>query len=89
MRILFHLCGVIVFGCLFVMGKLMSEAHAEWTASFWRVPLPAQALGKIFLYSGKFFEVLAFIGALLEVVAVMILASGWIVDILFGLSFAS
>lgn len=89
MRILFHLGGVILFGCLFVLGKIMSEAHTEWAANLWRLPLPAQHLCKVFLYCGKMCEVLALIGGFLEVVAVMILASGWIIDAIVGLSLAS
>lgn len=89
MRIWLHVGGVIAFGFLFVLGKIMSEGHAEWAAFLWRIPLPAQHLCKLFLYTGKIFELLAFIGAFLEVVAVMILAGGWLIDILVGLSFAA
>jgi hypothetical protein len=89
MRIWFHLGGMIAFGCLFVLGRIMSEAHTQWATILWRLPLPAQLLCKIFLYSGKVFEVLALIGGFLEAVAVMILASGWIIDTIFGLSLAS
>lgn len=89
MRIWFHLGGVIVFGCLFILGKVMSEGRAEWAGYLWRIPVPAQHLCKIFLYSGKMFEMLALIGAFLEVVVVMILAGGWVIDLLVGVSFAS
>jgi hypothetical protein len=89
MRIWLHMGGVIAFGFLFVLSKLMSEGHVEWAAFLWRIPLPAQHLSKAFLYSGKIFEALAIVGAFLEMVVVMILAGGWVIDLLVSLSSGS
>ena len=38
-------------------------------------------VSKFFLYSGNFFEVVAVVGGFVEAVAVMVLASGWLVDL--------
>ena len=45
-------------------------------------------VSKIFLYSGKFFEAVAVVVGFVETVAVMVLASGWLIELVtaFGAS---
>lgn len=41
-------------------------------------------VGKVFLYSGKIFEGVAVVGGFVEAVAVMVLTSGLLFDVLVG-----
>ncbi len=49
-------------------------------------PFFSPSLSKLMFYSGTIFELLAFIDDFLELMIVMVLASGWAVDLLLGLS---
>jgi hypothetical protein len=81
MQIWRHLLGVVLSCALFLTGKLMVEGCRNWAAAFTRHAASSGRLSKIFLVSGKFFEVVALVGGFVETVAVMVLASGWLIDL--------
>lgn len=84
MRILVHIAGVLLFGCIFVLGKLMIDGREMCAHALNHIPIPASYthLCNFFLYSGRIFVGVAVVLGFLEVVAVMILTSGWIIDLL-------
>lgn len=80
MRILFHTSGLLVFICLFLMGKIAIERRAIW-ANFLTLRRPTQKrLSNIFLYTGTTFEVIASLFGFLEAVAMLVLMSGWVLE---------
>lgn len=85
MHILFHLGGAILFGCLFLLGKLMAEGHDVWAGGLSRIPLSANFLCKVLLFGGRILEVVACVGVFLETIAVMILLGGSLIDIFVGM----
>ena len=82
MRILFHLAGVLLFCCVFILGKLMIEGRELCAHALDLIPGSYVHLCKFFLYSGRIFVGLAVVLGFLEFVAVMILTSGWVIDLL-------
>jgi hypothetical protein len=81
MQIWRHLLGVVLCCALFLAGKLMADDCRKWAAVLTRHAASCGRVSKIFLYSGKFFEVVAVIGGFVEAVAVMVLASGWLFEL--------
>lgn len=82
MRILLHMAGVLLFCCLFVVGKLMIEGREMCAQAVAQIPGSYAHLCKFFLYSGRIFVGLAVVFGFVEVVVVMILTSGWVIDLL-------
>lgn len=82
MRILLHLAGVLLFCCLFILGRLMIEGREICAQTLAHIPCSYAHLCKFFLYGGRIFVGLAVVLGFIEFVAVMILTSGWVVDLL-------
>jgi hypothetical protein len=80
MQLLRHSLGVGLFFALFLAGRLMAADSLKWAGALTRHTASSGKVGKIFLLSGKFFEVVAVVGGFVEAVAVMVLASGWLID---------
>jgi hypothetical protein len=85
MHILLHLGTAILFGCLYLLGKLMIEGRELWAAGLSRISASAPCLCKVFLFGGRIFEVVASIGVFLETIAVMILVGGSLIDLFVGM----
>jgi hypothetical protein len=88
MPILRHSVGVATCCALFLAGKLVAEGGRSWAGKQAREPDSYGTVCKIFLYSGKFFEVVALVGGFIEAVAVMVLASGWLIELVTGFGLA-
>ncbi len=82
MYIFMHVAGVVLLFCLFLLGKMMAEGRETWAEALAGIPVRNAYLCNFFLYGGRIFEGVAMVWGLLEVVAVMILTSGWIIDML-------
>lgn len=80
MRILFHMAGVVISICLFLLGNLMIRNRGKFAKSLTHVPGSNKRLCNFFLYTGGTFEVIASVGGLLETVSVVLLTSGAIID---------
>jgi len=81
MQIWRHLLGMAICCVLFVAGKLMVEDCRRWAGALTSHAASSGRVSKIFLFSGKFFETVALIAGFIETVAVMVLASGWLIDL--------
>ena len=88
MQILRHTLGVAIFCALFLAGKLVAETGQNRVGKLAHKSETDGAVGKFFLYSGRFFEAVAFVGGFIEAVAVMVLASGWLIDLVTGFGLA-
>lgn len=82
MRILLHMAGVVLFCCLFILGRVLIEGREMCAQALAHIPGSYTYLCKIFLYSGRIFIGIAILLGFIEVVVVMILTSGWVVDLL-------
>ncbi len=80
MQIWRHLLGVALCCALFLAGRLMVEDCRKWAGVLTRHAASSGRVSKIFLYGGKFFETVAVIAGFVESVAVMVLASGWLIE---------
>ncbi len=87
-QILRHCLGLAIFCALYFAGKLAVTDGQRWGRERARKADSEGGVGKFFFYSGRFFEVVAFVGGFIEAVAVMVLASGWLIDLLMGFSLA-
>ena len=85
MRILRHSLGMAICCAMFLAGKLVAERGRRWDRNLARRPDSYIAVSKIFFFSGKFVEVVAFVAGFIEAVAVMVLASAWLYDLVAGL----
>jgi len=79
MQIWRHLLGVMVSCALFVAGKLMVAGGHRLAGALAQRAVSSGVVSKFFVTAGKFFEVVAVVGAFVETVAVMVLASGWLI----------
>jgi len=86
LQILRHSLGLLIFCTLFMAGRLVAADGRRWMVA--RRAGSESEVGKVFLYSGKIFEVVAVVGGFVEAVAVMVLTSGLIFDVLTGYGFA-
>ena len=84
MQILRHLMGVALCLTLFIAGNLMVLSGRKRAGALTRRATTSGRLSKFFLCSGKIFEVVAVIAGFVETVAVMVLASGWLIDFVIG-----
>jgi hypothetical protein len=82
MRILLHMTGVLLFCCVFVAGKLMIEGREICAQALAQIPGSYAHLCKFFLYCGRIFVGLGVVLGFIEVVVVIILTSGWVIDLL-------
>ncbi len=80
MRILFHMTGIVISICLFLLGNLMIRDRGRFAKSLTRLPGSNERLSNFFLYAGRTFKVIASVGGLLETVSVVLLTSGAIID---------
>ena len=85
MRILFHITGLGLSICLFLLGSLVAKRSGRLASALTHTPTSNDRLCKFFQYSGGTFKVVASIGGLLECVSVVVLTSGVIIDVLMGL----
>jgi hypothetical protein len=74
------LLGVALCVALFLAGRLMVEDCRKWAGALTRRAASSGRVSKFFLYCGKFFETVAVVAGFVETVAVMVLASGWLID---------
>ncbi|HEX8711956.1 MAG TPA: hypothetical protein VF730_08795 [Terracidiphilus sp.] len=86
MRIFTHLAGVVLLCCVFLLGKLMVDRRENWAIALSHSPDSGNRLCNFFLYGGRTVEWVAAISAFLEAVAVMILMSGWVIDLVVGMA---
>jgi len=84
MQIWRHLVGVVLCLTLFVAGNLMVVSGRKRAKALTQRAATSGRMSKFFLYSGKIFEVVAVIAGFVETVAVMVLASGWLIDLVTG-----
>lgn len=80
MRILFHMTGVFLSICLFLLGNLLIRNRGKYAQCFPRSLGSNERRCNFFLYAGRTFEVVASVGGLLETVSVVLLTSGVIID---------
>ncbi len=85
MRILFHITGLVLCICLFLLGNFMAKRSGRLASALTHTPVSNERLCKFFQYSGGTFKAVASIGGLLESVSVVVLTSGVLIDILMGL----
>lgn len=80
-QVLRHSLGVALFFALFLVGRLMVVDARRWADTLMRRSSISRRVSKIFLFAGKMFEVVAVVGGFVEAVAVMVLASGWLIEL--------
>lgn len=76
MLVLKYLAGVLVFCGVFFLGKSMIEHSNGWASAFARRDCQFEASvtqRKIFIYSGRIFQLVAVIGAFIDAVSVLVL----------------
>jgi hypothetical protein len=84
MRILFHITGLGLCICLFLLGNFIVKRSGRLASALTHAPDSNDRLCKFFQYSGGTFKVVASIGGLLESVSVVVLTSGVLIDALMG-----
>lgn len=85
MLILRHFLGVVFFCGVFLLGKLMVAYDHKWSGVLTlHNPIGSARLGNFFLYGGKILQGAAAVLGFVEVVAVMFLISGWLIELLLG-----
>ncbi len=87
-QILRHSLGLAIFCALYFAGKFAVADGQKWSRERTRKADLEGGVGKFFLYGGRFFEVVAFVGGFIEAVAVMVLASGWLINLVTGFGLA-
>lgn len=87
-QILRHSLGLAIFCALYFAGRLAVTDGQRWGRERTPKADSESAAGNFFLYGGRFFEVVAFVGGFIEAVAVMVLASGWLIDLVTGFGVA-
>jgi hypothetical protein len=80
MRIFMHALWAVLLFCLFLLGKVMVDKRENWAIALADSADSGNCLCNFFLYGGRIVESVAAVWAFLEVVAVMILMGGWIID---------
>jgi hypothetical protein len=85
MRILFHITGLGLCICLFLLGSFIVKRSGRLATALTHTPDSNDRLCKFFQLSGGTFKVVASIGGLLESVSVVVLTSGVLIDVLMGL----
>lgn len=84
MLILRHIFRIVLCCGLFVLGKTMVLGQHRWAAMLAQRQVSSRRACKFFLYGGRTFEVVGFVWGFLEVVAVMVLTSGWVTALILG-----
>ncbi len=85
MRILFHMTGVAISICLFILGNLLIRYRGRFAKWLTRLPGLNERLSNFFLYAGGTFKVIASVGGLLEAVSIVLLTSGLLLDAVFAM----
>jgi type IV secretory pathway VirB3-like protein len=80
MRILFHTAGLLLFICLFLLGKLAIEHRADWADFLTLNRVSRKRISNFFFYGGTTFEAITSLFGFLEAVAILVLMSGWILE---------
>jgi hypothetical protein len=84
MLILKHIVHVVLYCALFLVGTMMVFDRNAWAKKLTRGQNSANRVSKLFHYSGRIFQVTGAVFGFLEIVAVMILIGGWMIDLLVG-----
>ena len=80
MLILKHFLRGLFFLGFFLVGSLMVEA----TEAFPARPTPSVRRRKLFRFSGRAFQLVSAVGGLLDVVALLLLVTGWLSELVLG-----
>jgi hypothetical protein len=81
MRIFMHILWAVLLCGVFLLGKVMVDKRENWAIALSHSPDTGSRLCNFFLYGGRIVEGVAAVWAFLEVVAVMILMGGWMIDL--------
>ena len=84
MRILGHLLNISIFIGIFLLGRLMVLWNRRWAHAMSHNPGTAQDMSKFFLYGGRAFEVLGAVATGVDVIAIAVLCSEYLVDFAVG-----
>lgn len=68
-----YLLGVLLFCGVFQLGKFMTKQSESWADSPLRRIIHPESAGKIFLYGGRVFQVVAVVWGFLDAVSVLVL----------------
>lgn len=68
-----YLLGVMLFCGVFLLGKLMTKQSQKWVDSSSRRILHPESVGKVFLYGGRIFQVVAVVWGFLDAVSLLVL----------------
>ncbi len=68
-----YLFGVLLFCGVFLLGKLMANQSYRWEAAAARHALLPGGVGRIFLYGGRIFQLVAVVWGFLDAVSVLVL----------------
>jgi len=68
-----YVLGVVLFCGIFQLGRLMTRQGQKWADSPSRRVLHPKRVGKIFLYCGRIFQVVAVVWGFLDAVSVLVL----------------
>ena len=82
MLILRHLLGVIGFSAVFMLGMIMARRDQSWASALLHRSNPSLMACKFFHISGRCLQCIATIGVFLDLVAILVLLTGWITEIL-------
>ncbi|MFP5209727.1 MAG: hypothetical protein ACLGRW_10600 [Acidobacteriota bacterium] len=80
MLILRHFLRALFFLGAFLLGSLM----VEYTEAFPARPAPSGRIHKLFRFGGRTFQLVSAVGGLLDVVALLLLITGWFSELLLG-----
>lgn len=82
MLILRHLLGVMGFSAVFVLGMIMARRDQIWASALLHRSNPSLMACKFFYISGRCLQCIAAIGGFLDFVAILVLLTGWITELL-------
>ena len=84
MRILAYVLGVAMFYGIFKLGNAIAEYRNQWAGALMHDPKSREGLSKFFYVVGRFFQSAAIVLGFLDVVAVVVLLSGALSDLVMG-----
>ncbi len=84
MLILRHFLHLVIYCGLFLGGSLLVAGDHKLAGFLVHGQTAFNRLCKFFLYSGRTFQSVAAVFGFVEVVALMLLISGWVLELCFG-----
>lgn len=85
MLILEHFLGILCFSAVFLLGMTMARSDRRLAGALLHRAEPPRGACRFFHLSGRFLQLVAAVGAFLDAVAILVLAAGWLSELIMGL----